>query len=268
MRLFLCCLVFLMLIACNNNRENTQRVVSNATPMLNFSLVNSYPHDINAFTEGFLFHDGKLFESTGATQELPQTRSLFGVVDLKTGQIDVKVEIDRNKYFGEGIAFLNGKVYQLTYQTRVGFVYDAVTFKKIREFQLPTAEGWGMTTDGKHLIMSDGTYNLTYLDPVSLQVVKTMPVTENGSAVVYVNELEYVKGYIFANIWQTHTIVKIDPANGAVVAKLDLSALAYQAQSFHQGSMEMNGIAYDSVSNHLFVTGKMWPKIFELEIAQ
>lgn len=267
MRLILCCLTLLLLVACNN-QENSQRVVSNTTPMLNFSLVNSYPHDINAFTEGFLFYDGKLFESTGATRELPQTRSLFGVVDLKTGQIDVKVEIDRNKYFGEGITFLNGKVYQLTYQTRIGFVYDAVTFKKIREFPLPTAEGWGMTTDGVHLIMSDGTHNLTYLDPASLQVAKTLPVTENGSAVTFINELEYIKGFIFANIWQSNTIVKINPATGAVVAKLDLSALAYQAQSFHQGSMEMNGIAYDSISNHLFVTGKMWPKIFEIEIAQ
>lgn len=268
MRQFLICLTFLALIACNNNRDNTQRVVSNTTPMLNFSLVNSYPHDINAFTEGLLIHEGKLFESTGATRELPQTRSLFGVVDLKTGQIDVKVEIDRNRYFGEGITFLNGKVYQLTYQSKVGFVYDATTFKKIREFPIPTAEGWGMTTDGTYLIMSDGTHNLTYLDPASLQVVKTLPVTEHGSAVIYINELEYIKGYIFANIWQTNTIVKINPANGAVVAKMDLSALAYQAQSFHQGSMEMNGIAYDSTTNRVFVTGKMWPKIFEIEIAQ
>jgi glutaminyl-peptide cyclotransferase len=257
---------FTLLLGCNN--AGTPKNDKPSTPILNFSFVNSYPHDTSAFTEGLLFHNGKLFESTGAAQEIPQTRSLFGIVDLKTGKIDVKVEIDRNKYFGEGIVFLNGNVYQLTYQTKVGFVYDAVTFKKIKEFPLPTAEGWGMTTDGSSLIMSDGTDKLTYLDPSSLLVTKTLLVTENGNATFNINELEYIKGFIYANIWQTNTMVKIDPANGAVVAKLDLSALAYQAQSIYRGSLEMNGIAYDSTTNHLFVTGKMWPKIFEIELAK
>ncbi len=266
MRFFLYFAVLAMLLACNNSKTPTTEKAS--TPILNFSFVNSYPHDTNAFTEGFLFHDGKLFESTGATQELPQTRSLFGIVDLQTGKIDVKAEIDRNKYFGEGIAFLNGKVYQLTYQSKVGFVYDASTFKKMKEFPLPTAEGWGMTTDGKNLIMSDGTEKLTFLDPSSLQVTKTLTITENGYATNNINELEYIKGFIYANIWQTNTMVKIDPSNGVVVAKFDLSALAYQAQSIYTGSLEMNGIAYDSTTNRLFVTGKMWPKIIEIEIGQ
>lgn len=246
--------------------KNSKGEKSTSVPFLSFALIKSYPHDINSFTEGFLFNEGKLYESTGATEGLPQTRSLFGVVDLQSGKIDVKAELDREKYFGEGITFLNGKVYQLTYKTKIGFIYDAKSFKRLGEFTFPSEEGWGMTTDGKHLIMSDGTFELTYLDPVSLKLVKKVSVTENGCVKEMINELEYIKGYIYANIWTTNTIVKIDPANGNIIGKFDMTSLAQEAKSLNPRSMEMNGIAYDSISDGVFVTGKMWPKIYELKM--
>jgi glutaminyl-peptide cyclotransferase len=231
---------------------------------LSYSLISSYPHDINSFTEGLVFYNNQLYESTGATPDLPQTRSLFGILDTATGKISVKAELDRNKYFGEGIVFLNGKVYQLTYTTKIGFIYDATTFKKIGQFALPGKEGWGLTTDGKNIIMSDGTHVLTYLDPKTMQVVKTLPVSEYNYAKDHINELEFINGYIYANVWTTQTIVKIDTATGKIVAKLDLTALAENARSLHPRSLEMNGIAFDSIQDRIFVTGKMWPKIYEI----
>jgi glutamine cyclotransferase len=257
--------------SCSDDPTNTSTpdIKQTAPPVavanLNYSLISSYPHDINSFTEGLLFYNNDLFESTGATPDLPQTRSLFGIVDTATGKISVKAELDRNKYFGEGIAFLNGKVFQLTYTTKIGFIYDAATFKKIGQFTLPGKEGWGLTTDGKNLIMSDGTNILTYLDPTTLQVVRSMPVSENNYAKDNINELEYINGYIYANIWGTNTIVKIDPSTGKINAKLDLSALAEKAKSAYRGSLEMNGIAYNSATDKIYVTGKMWPKIYEIK---
>jgi glutaminyl-peptide cyclotransferase len=266
--ILVCFSISLMISSCggNDNNSNNNTTTDKPIPTLDFESLKSYPHDTNAFTEGFLIHDGKLFESTGATKELAQTKSLFGIVDLTTGKIETKVELDRAKYFGEGITFLNGKVYQLTYQTKIGFIYDATTFKKIKEFTFSNKEGWGMTTDGTNLIMSDGTNILTYLDPDSLKVVKTLFVTENGFVKNYLNELEYIKGYIYANIWTTNTIVKINPADGVIVGKLDLSSLASEAKSLNPGSLEMNGIAYDSINDKILVTGKLWPKIFEIKI--
>ena len=260
--------IAISLFGCSGSSDNTvaNNSTSKSTPTINYTYIKSHPHDTTAFTEGFVIHEGKLYESTGATQDLPQTRSLFGIVDLTTGEIDTKVELDKQKYFGEGITFLNGKVFQLTYKTKIGFVYDALTFKKVKEFTFPSEEGWGLTTDGTNLIMSDGTFNLTYLDPVSLQMIKKVSVVQDGYAINNLNELEYIKGFIYANLWMSNTIVKIDPINGKVVGKLDLSSLVYDAKNLYAGSLEMNGIAFDSVANRIFVTGKLWPKIYELEI--
>jgi glutaminyl-peptide cyclotransferase len=235
------------------------------TPEIKYSVQNQYPHDITSFTEGFLFHGNKLFESTGASPGLPQTRSLFGIVDLKTGKIDVKAEIDRNIYFGEGIVFLNGKVFQLTYKNQICFIYDGETFKNVGKFNYTNREGWGLTTDGKSLIMSDGTSYLTYLDPVSFAVTKMLDVAENGYVLEHLNELEYIKGFIYANVWTTNYIVKIDPNSGDVVGKLDLSSLSFECQARNPGSLEMNGIAYDSISDKVLVTGKLWPTIYEIK---
>jgi glutamine cyclotransferase len=261
-----------VIILCYSCKSNNDKSVTSAlvkiTPAITYDFLNSYPHDTTSFTEGLLIHQGKIYESTGASQELPQTRSLFGVLDTVNGKIEKKVELDKEKYFGEGITFLNGKVYQLTYKNQIGFIYDAHTFKKLGDFPIPSKEGWGLTTDGVNLIMSDGTHTLTYLDPNTLKVVKMLAVTENGFAKEALNELEFIKGYIYANVWTTNTIAKIDTTNGKVVGILDLSPLASESANLYKESLEMNGIAYDSARQSVFVTGKMWPKLFEIKIKE
>lgn len=267
----ICSIGSMLLISCQPDKpeENTTvPVVEDKTPeipQIKFTVENQYPHDITSFTEGFLFYDGKLFESTGATENLPQTRSLFGIVDLKTGKIDVKAELDRNIYFGEGMLILKGKVFQVTYKNQMGFIYDAKTFKNIGKFNYTNKEGWGLTTDGKSIIMSDGTSYITYLDPDSFKVTKILDVAENNYVIVNINELEYIKGFIYANIWMTNTIVKIDPNTGDVVGKIDLSSLSEESKAKSPGAAEMNGIAYDSISNKILVTGKLWPTIYEIK---
>lgn len=232
---------------------------------INFSVVKEYPHDMTSFTEGFLFHNNKLFESTGASPGLPQTRSLFGIVDTATGKIDVKAELDKTIYFGEGMVILKGKVFQVTYKNQKGFIYDAENFKNLGEFSYTNKEGWGLTTDGKSIIMSDGTSYLTYIDPDSFKITRILEVAENDRIVENLNELEFIKGFIYANIWMTNTIVKIDPNTGDVVGKMDLSDLAYQSKTKNPDALEMNGIAYDSISNKVLVTGKLWPTIYEIK---
>jgi glutamine cyclotransferase len=217
------------------------------------------------FTEGFLFHDNKLFESTGAPGNLPQTKSSFGILNLNTGKLDQKAELDRNVYFGEGILILNNYLYQLTYTNQVCFVYDAKTFQRKGQFNYRNKEGWGMTTDGKQIIMSDGSNLLTYINPSDFSVIKTISVSENGFALDFVNELEYIKGYIYANVWMTNFIVKIDPTNGNVVGKLDLGDLYADAKSANLNLAEMNGIAWDSISDKILVTGKLWPHVYEIK---
>jgi len=263
-----------LLFACllNACREQTEKepdqpATAAAITSITYTTVQVYPHDTNAFTEGLLMHDNKLFESTGATETLPQTRSLFGILNTQNGRIETKAEIDRSIYFGEGIAFLNGKVFQLTYKNKIGFIYDAATFKQCGKFAIPSAEGWGLTTDGQYLIMSDGSNVLSYLDSTSLKVVKTLRVTENGYAKDQLNELEYIRGSIYANIWPGNTIVKINPADGTVTGVLDLSDLEAEAKQLHAASQEMNGIAYDAAKDVIFITGKMWPRLYELKIS-
>jgi glutamine cyclotransferase len=256
--------------ACNNTPKNDNTTPDNAAdntpPTVNYTVIKALPHDTSAYTEGLLFHDGQLYESTGTEPDMPaDRRSLFGTVDTNTGKITPKVELDRNKYFGEGIVFLDGKVYQLTYTTKVGFIYDAKTFKKLGEFTFPSNEGWGMTTDGTHLIMSDGTSNINYLDPNTLKLVRVLGVTDNNGPVSNINELEWIKGYLYANQWQTNYILKIDPASGKVVARLNLESLANQAKTQYPGSEVLNGIAYDSASDKVYVTGKLWPNIYEIK---
>ncbi|MBS1604599.1 MAG: glutaminyl-peptide cyclotransferase, partial [Bacteroidetes bacterium] len=182
-----------------------------------------------------------------------------------TGKITPKVTLDRNKYFGEGIVFLNGKVYQLTYTTKVGFIYDAKTFRKLGEFTFPSKEGWGMTTDGAHLIMSDGSSNINYLDPNTFRLVKVLGVTDNNGPVSNINELELIKGYLYANQWQTNYILKIDTASGKVVGKMNLDGLENDARNKYPGAEVLNGIAYDSASGKVYITGKLWPSIYEIK---
>lgn len=255
----------ILLIACNNGSGNHPDNAPQTIPLINYAVKNTYPHDTTSFTEGLLVHEGLIYESTGSPEDMAQTRSLLGNIDLATGKIKIKAELDREKYFGEGIAFLNGKVYQLTYQDKKGFVYDAKTFEKLGEFEFPSAEGWGMTTDGSHLIMSDGTSIITYLDPDDFRTIRIINVHTDTGPVPNINELELINQFIYANVYETNTIIKVDTSTGKVVARLELASLAMEAKSRYHGSMEMNGIAYDSVLRKIYVTGKMWPTLYEIE---
>ncbi|MEI8136003.1 MAG: glutaminyl-peptide cyclotransferase [Bacteroidota bacterium] len=236
-----------------------------AVPVLVYSVVSTLPHDTTAFTEGFLFHDNKLFESTGSPSSSPNLKSVFGIVDLKTGKLDVKVEIDKNTYFGEGIVFFGNKIYQLTYENQTGFIYDEKTYKKIGQFNYSNKEGWGLTNDGTHIIMSDGTNKLTYFDPKEMNPIKVLSVNENGYATDALNELEYINGFIYANIWMTGYVVKIDPKTGKVIAKINFTPMWYEIKEQYPYCLEMNGIAYDSIADKIYVTGKLWPKMYEVK---
>ena len=280
-----------LLAGCNNANKDattTTTAADNAPPTLNYTVVKTYPHDTSAYTEGFLFHDGQLFESTGTeAASMPGRRSLFGTVDLTTGRITPKAELDRNKYFGEGIVFLHDKLYQLTYTTKIGFIYDAKTFKKLGEFTFPSKEGWGMTTDGKYLIMSDGTSNINYFDtdsthPEQVKIIyddsttttKTLPsfrlmrvlgVTDNNGPVSNINELEMIKGFLYSNQWLTNYILKIDPETGKVVGRLNMDTLVADARNKYAEAESLNGIAYDSTTGKIYVTGKLWPTVYEIK---
>lgn len=248
--------------------DTTQPVTTTtpATPaaIIPFKVAATHPHDTTLFTEGLFVHEGKMYESTGSPDNIPFTRSLVGILDLKTGKLDKKIELDRSIYFGEGIVLLNNKLYQLTYQNQKGFIYDGTTFQKTGEFSFANKEGWGFTTDGKRLIMSDGTPVLTFLNPDNLKPESTLTVRENGNPVTNLNELEYIKGFIYANIWMTNYIVKIDPATGNIVGKLNLNDLSTEAHNKYHNAQEMNGIAYDAATDKIYVTGKMWPTIYEV----
>lgn len=274
-KIIACILLVLAFAACkkdNKGKESTTTTTTTTSPqtvkLINHTLVGQTPHDVGAFTEGLLFYDGKLFESTGSPEEIKMTRSLIGEVDLKTGEIKVKAEIDRDKFFGEGITFLNNKLYQLTYKNQLCFIYDAKTFKQIGSFKYTNAQGWGMTTDGKSLIMSDGTDKIYYWNPENYKVEKTLNITANGRPQENINELEMINGYIYANIWLTNQIAKIDPATGAIIGVLDLSAIENDARSKNPRMAEMNGIAYNSTNGLVYVTGKFWPYIYQIDFSK
>jgi glutamine cyclotransferase len=256
-------------VGCTNNSHSSKKSInsSHTIESINFKVIKTYPHDTESFTEGFLFYNNQLFESTGSPEEFPKTRSVFGIVDLNTGKIDIKVELDRNSYFGEGIVIFEGKIFQLTYKNQTGFIYDSKSYKKIGSFKYSNKEGWGLTSDGKNIIMSDGTNIITYLDPDSLKVIKTLNVTFNGSSALYMNELEFIDGYLYANIWTTNNIAKIDPKTGIIVGIIDLSSLFYEARKYYPMSEATNGIAYDSSKDRIFVTGKFWPTIYQIKFS-
>jgi glutamine cyclotransferase len=255
---------WILLLICSGCKKDNGDPDVEIIPVLGYSCSGSYPHDTASFTEGLLVSNDSLFESTGSPPGLPQSRSVFGPVDLTTGKINIRVELDKQKYFGEGIAFLDGKFYQLTYKNQIGFVYDASTYEKVGQFSFLSEEGWGLTTDGESLIMSDGTDKLSFLDPETFLLKKILSITEKGSPKSNLNELEYIQGYIYANVWLTNTIVKIDPFSGKVAGILDLTDLVNEAKNLYPGSGEMNGIAYDPDSDKILITGKFWPLIYEI----
>jgi glutaminyl-peptide cyclotransferase len=258
-----------LFVSCHHPSEHQDTApvaIPDVPSPINYSVTDSFPHDTTSFTEGLLIHEGQLFESTGHTNSFPSSRSLFGVVDLANGRIQSKAEIDKNKYFGEGIVFLNGKVYQLTDTTKIGFIYDAKTYHTLGEFHY-SGDGWGLTTDGTYIIMSNGSSDIIYRDASTFKPVKTISVTDNNGPVSNINELELIHGYIYANQWLTNYILKIDPVNGKVTGKLDLSSLVPAIRAKYPGSAEMNGIAYDSVKDKIYITGKLWPTIYEIKFS-
>lgn len=260
--------IILFSVACHNNEESEQKqsdkTEDNSPENINFKVVNAFPHDTTSYTEGFLFYKGLLFESTGHTNSHPSSRSAFGPVDFKNGRIEIKAEIDKNRYFGEGIAFLKNRIYQLTDTMHIGFIYNSETYKKLGTFSYD-GDGWGLTTNGRDLIMSNGSSNLYYREPSTFKIIKTLNVTDNNGPVQNINELEMIHGYIYANQWLTDNILKIDTATGKVAGKLDLSSLKTEVKLKYPFSEETNGIAYDSVSNKVYVTGKLWPSIYEIQ---
>jgi glutamine cyclotransferase len=235
-----------------------------AIPTYGYRVINTYPHDSAAFTQGLVYSDGQFYEGTGL-----EGRSSLRRVELATGRVLQKIDLGA-QYFGEGIALLNDKIYQLTWRNGVGFIYDKASFARIGSWNYPApgrslpVEGWGLTTDGQQLIMSDGTANLYFLDPQTLAVTREVTVGDTNGTITWLNELEYIDGAVFANIWQTDTLVKIDPQTGQVLAYVDLGNLLSPAE--RQNTDVLNGIAYDPVGKRLFVTGKFWPKLFEIQL--
>ena len=233
--------------------------VQSAAPVGKYRVVRVYPHDPDAFTQGLVYLDGFLYEGTGLNG-----RSSIRKVKLENGEV-VQIQKVDSQYFGEGIAVRGDTIYELTWQTEIGFLYDRATFTRKGTFNYK-GEGWGLTHDGHRLIMSDGTAFLRFLDPVTLKELSRIQVKDGTSPVGNLNELEYVKGEIFANVWQSHRIARISPKTGRVIAWVDLEGLLTPREA--QQVDVLNGIAYDAAGDRLFVTGKLWPKLFEIKIVQ
>ncbi len=252
-------LVSLITVGCNTAKEPPNAGNPRATvPLYGYEVVNAWPHDTQAYTQGLVFQDGHLLESTGQ-----EGRSSLRRVEPETGNIIKKVMVPA-PYFAEGITLLHGKVYQLTWEHQVGFIYDASTLEKTGEFKYQ-GEGWGLATDGSSLILSDGSNRIRFINPDNFQVVKTISVLDGGRPVNNLNELEYIQGEIFANIWHHEGIARIDPQTGRVVGWIDLRGLL-RANEVSDPEAVLNGIAYDQSSDRLFITGKLWPKLFEIRL--
>lgn len=223
-----------------------------------FKIINMFPHDPAAFTQGLAYRDGFLYEGTGL-----QGRSSLRKVRLETGEIVQRIDLSPG-YFGEGITILNHQVFQLTWQSQTGFVYELSDFRPLRRFSYP-GEGWGLTTNGRDLFMSDGTAEIRVLDGRTLQEKRRLKVHDGTTAITQVNELEFVEGEIFANVWQTDRIARISPRTGRVLGWIDLKGLLSPVYRSSPDAV-LNGIAYDPQGKRLFVTGKLWPSIFEIRL--
>jgi glutaminyl-peptide cyclotransferase len=248
-----------------NGRNAQPSALSTATaggnpqgvPILVAEVVESYPHDPHAFTQGLEYYDGYLYESTGRSGQSTLRRTV-----LETGAVLNQVNLP-SEYFGEGLTIFRGKIYQLTWLSKIGFIYDVRTFRRIGEFHYES-EGWGLTHDDASLILSDGSNKLQFIDPTSFKIVRTLEVYAGNVAVTNLNELEYIDGEIFANVWHSPRIARIDPRSGQVLAWIDLASVV--ARSKHEPEDVLNGIAYDAKRRRLFVTGKNWAEILEIKI--
>ncbi|MDQ3395760.1 MAG: glutaminyl-peptide cyclotransferase [Bacteroidota bacterium] len=248
---------FSILISCSSRQEKKSEstYASNEIP---YSVKFTLPHDAAAFTQGLVIHDNKIYESTG------RSNSYLAEIDIHSGIILNKVSLGE-EYFGEGITILNGKIYQLTWTTNIGFIYDLKTLKSIGTFSYDT-EGWGLTTDGSHLIMSDGSDKLYYLDTLDFKKVKTLHIKENNIPVNRLNELEYHEGKIYANQWETNYIYKIDPATEKVEGRINLTPLVNEIRRNNPDANVLNGIAYNENTGDFLITGKLWPKSYWISL--
>jgi glutamine cyclotransferase len=220
-------------------------------------VLHVYPHDPGAFTQGLEYHDGFLYEGTGL-----EGRSTLRKVELETGKVLQETSLS-DEYFGEGITVLHGEIFQLTWQTQKGFVYEQGAFRLLRSFRYP-GEGWGLTNDGRQIFMSDGTAQIRCWDPATLRETRRIDVHDGAEPVPMLNELEYVRGEIYANVWMTDRIARISPADGRVLGWIDLAGLLSPAE--RRRTDVLNGIAYDAAGGRLLVTGKLWPKLFEIQV--
>ena len=247
--------VFSSVLIASSQRTQTPAVAK--APVTKARVVHVYPHDPEAFTQGLVYLDGFLYEGTGLNG-----RSTIRKVRLENGEVLQIQKVD-SQYFGEGIAVKGDTIYELTWQSEIGFLYDRSTFQRKGTFSY-RGEGWGLTHDGQRLIMSDGSASLRFLDPATLKEVSRVQVKDGGAAVSNLNELEYIKGEVYANVWQTQRIARISPKTGRVIGWIDLDGLLTAREA--QGADVLNGIAYDAAGDRLFVTGKLWPKLFEIKI--
>ncbi len=238
-----------------------QFVKPQAPARYRYKVVKSFPHDRNAFTQGLEYRDGALYEGTGLNG-----RSSLRRVRLETGEVLQKVEVP-GQYFGEGITVLKERILQLTWKAQEGFIYDRKTMKQTGKFAYP-GEGWGLTTDGKHIFMSDGSAEIRVWDGVSLKEVRRITVKNAGAPVGELNELEYVDGEIWANVWQTDYILRVNPADGRVNGIVDMRGILSPTDAAGAQVDVLNGIAWDAAGKRLFVTGKLWPKIYQIEVTR
>jgi glutamine cyclotransferase len=243
--------------SCSNTSESPIPGNSDAI-IYTYSIVNTYPHDRDAFTEGLVFEDGVLYEGTGLYEQ-----SSLRKVELETGGI-LQISELSDEFFGEGITIYGDKIIQLTWKSNIGFVYDKDSFELLEEFNYST-EGWGITNNGTRLIMSDGTSTLYFLDPQTFEESGQIEVFDNDTPITRLNELEYIRGEIYANVWKTDWVARIAPETGRVTGWIDLRGLL-SAEDRTESIDVLNGIAYDAEADRLFVTGKLWPKLFEIAL--
>lgn len=261
---------FTFLLLCCKPKDNNNLVtppIENQTPpppVLGHTIIQVYPHDTSFYTQGLTFYKGELYEGTGDPGYVGRTRLMK--VDLKTGNALKKISLS-SKYFGEGITILRDTIYQLTWQEHKVFVYTLKDFKLVKEYDLPT-EGWGITNDGQKLIVSTGSGMLYYYDPSTFKLLSKSTIMEGNGNTFNLNELEYIDGFVYANQYQYPYVLKIDPAAGRVVAKYDLNDMWQKVKAIDPNVDVPNGIAYDSTTKKIYVTGKYWPEMYEIQFGQ
>jgi len=267
MRLFYLFIILSIISSCNGDETpdhdasiETPHVGINEPKTITYQVINQFPHDTSAYTQGLEIHNGKLYESTGDYEN-----SSLRITDAKSGKVEKKHMMGTSELFGEGITIFKNKIYQLTWESNIAYVYDISNIDKpINTFKWPF-EGWGITHDTASLIISDGTANLYFVDPNTFKVKSTIAVKDNHGPVEYLNELEYVNGYVYANVYQSNNIVKINPETGIVEGMITFNGLMDQSDYIPNRTDVLNGIAYDSASKNFLITGKRWPKMFEVK---